>query len=123
MKQNTYSSEVLAHTKKYRENSYFQTPSRVDDFSQAAAPATNKDARAGTKPSTQNMVITSPTVPTGTITMEQRSILDEAEQTTDDEKDMYSTLVRELKRIDQEDNIRQNNNIPDAAYTQQRVHF
>ena len=46
------------------------------------------------------MVITSPTVPTGTITMEQRSILDEAEQTTDDEKDMYSTLVRELKRID-----------------------
>ena len=46
------------------------------------------------------MVLTSPTVPTGTITMEQRSILDEAEQTTDDEKDMYSTLVRELKRID-----------------------
>ena len=56
----TYSSEVLARTKKYRENSYFHTPTNKDD-----------DLRSTTKPLTSTMLITSPTsVLAGTITME-----------------------------------------------------
>ena len=47
------------------------------------------------------------TSPNGTVTVERRSSRDhddcEDEHTTDDEKDMYSTLVRELKRIDKGD--------------------
>ena len=115
----TYRSEVLARTKQYRDNSYFYTPSKVDEVSEAAH--VSKETTNKLPVSATDMIITSPTVPTGTITMEHRSLMDDAEQTTDDEKDMYSTLVQELKRIDNEDttkNARQaleNINVKDGS--------
>ena len=84
--QSTYSSEVLARTKKYREQSYINTPSKLGE-----------DA---TRPVTTNatLMITSPSVPPSSTVMEdERS---EDANTTDDEKDKYQTLVRELNRLD-----------------------
>lgn len=58
-------------------------------------------------PMTKEMLVMTSPNPTGTVTNERRSAQDdddcEDEHTTDDEKDMYSTLVRELKRIDRGD--------------------
>ena len=83
MKRGTYSSEVLARTKKYRDNSYYNTPSKADDVTTNKGKAMVDDSQNHAtniiKPLTATMIITSPTVPTGTVTLEQRSILDEAE--------------------------------------------
>ena len=58
--QTTYSSEVLARTKKYRQNSYFSTPQRDEDDLESF----KKPVAAGT------IVITSPTHEAGTVTRE-----------------------------------------------------
>ena len=77
---------MLARTKKYRESSYFNTtsPSNTEAFS-----SLKKASTFAMSPEEAHH----PAVVT-----EQRS--EEQEHTTDDEKDMYSTLVRELTRID-----------------------
>ena len=57
----TYSSEVLARTKKYRETSYFNTPSRVDTDSKSALKGAGV---SGT------ILMTSPTNKADTVTVE-----------------------------------------------------
>ena len=89
----TYNSEVLSRVRKYREQSYYNTPTNNGGGNEILS--SNKPA--GT------IMMSTPTHLDGTVTHEQRQSHESDDaNTTDEEKDKYgSTLVRELDQLDQ----------------------
>ena len=92
----TYNSEMLGRSRKFGDVSYFNTPSNADHNSKEAT----------MKENTGTIMMTSPThYNDDTLNHrhgeERKSTpTDDDANTTDEEKDRYSTLVRELNRLD-----------------------